>query len=484
MSAIVRNEFRLIRTSWLAAIIAAVVPIWITGRYYFTDWTRRFIQDDGVFDRTLMVLVIAAVLVSVATFGSEVSCGTFASLLSQPRARWEIWQTKIMVLFVAIITIALANYVSAWGWLSVVRYVHGASFVQGLGFLDSIWRDYERALVPLMIIAFVSGLWATIWLRQMATSLWVALAVPLVLYEICDAMVSPWMGVNPVGIEFVVALGMTAMAYVPAAYFVGRWMFMRAEVKQSQAQAEAFSISLLPSLARPVSHWRALFIKEIRLQQSAFVIAGGVLFLHLVSVVLPKYLPHPSPALRNASSVVWAIWLLLPPLVGGVAIAEERRCGTLDGFLCLPVKRNAAFVVKLIVVFGLAIFLGVILPYLVLTFCGDTEFLRGGNYPWSIVMVTLVLTALGLYASSLANSLLHALGCGVVAGFVILPFWFWAVGNPKWMPIIGSFVYLMVLTYHNSKQTRVTTSLYVVNCLHVIGAVVLAGAIGSCFSYF
>ncbi len=484
MNPIFRNEFRMILPAWVAGMIAATVPVWIFGINFFNNWNYRFSEDNAVFNFSLIVLGIAAVLVSVSSFGTELNCGTFASLLSQPRARWEIWQTKIIVLLAALVSMALANYLSGWGWISAVRSAQTITNDWRMSFVDHLWRSHEALLAPMMAMAFASGLCTTIWLRQTTSALWVALAVPFILCEISDALVS--LKTGPYAqYEVVLALGLTALVYTPAAYFAGRWMFMRAEVKQSQLQAEPLSLSVLPSLPSRVSCWRALFIKEIRLQQGVIIIAVGVLVLHLFAIALPMYLPHSSYTIRNVSEAAWVIWLLLPILVGGIAIAEERRSGTLGEALCLPVQWKMAFAVKFIVVFGLGIFFGAVMPSLVEGVRpGGGNFLHGKDYPWELGTGVLVLTGMGFYASSLANSVLHALGCGVLAGFTILPFVAWVLVRDDLFIPTGLFACFMFMAYRNSKQTRATRTFYLFNMLQATSAVALAGVIGWCFSEF
>ena len=46
---------------------------------------------------------------------------------------------------------------------------------------------------------------------------------------------------------------------------------------------------------------------------------------------------------------------MMPLLIGCEAVAEERRLGTLEGQLCLPVKRRTQFAVKVVVVVALSI---------------------------------------------------------------------------------------------------------------------------------
>ena len=58
------------------------------------------------------------------------------------------------------------------------------------------------------------------------------------------------------------------------------------------------------------------------------------------------------------------LWLVMPVLVGCAAVAEERKLGTLESQLCLPVKRRTQFAIKFFVALFLSVLLGAILPLL------------------------------------------------------------------------------------------------------------------------
>ena len=60
----------------------------------------------------------------------------------------------------------------------------------------------------------------------------------------------------------------------------------------------------------------------------------------------------------------WMLWLVMPVLVGCAAVAEERKLGTLESQLCLPVKRRTQFAIKFFVALFLSVFLGAMMPLL------------------------------------------------------------------------------------------------------------------------
>jgi hypothetical protein len=109
----------------------------------------------------------------------------------------------------------------------------------------------------------------------------------------------------------------------------------------------------------------ALFIKEFQLHQSQYLIAGLLVLLHLGVTTIRKLRDFPVNSVpRFILENFWALWLVIPLLVGCAAVAEERKTGTFEGQLCLPVKRRTQFGVKLCVVLSLAILLGTIMPWL------------------------------------------------------------------------------------------------------------------------
>ncbi len=58
------------------------------------------------------------------------------------------------------------------------------------------------------------------------------------------------------------------------------------------------------------------------------------------------------------------LWLVMPVVVGSMAVAEERRLGVMEGQLCLPVSRRVQFVIKGVFTLFLGIFLGGVMPML------------------------------------------------------------------------------------------------------------------------
>ena len=222
----------------------------------------------------------------------------------------------------------------------------------------------------------------------------------------------------------------------------------------------------------------ALFVKELRLQQGTLQIALGLVILHLAALMAMK---HTREWLSQELRVTWMIWLVVPLVIGSVSIADERRSRTLESALCLPVGRVRQFAVKLLVVFGLGLFLGAIMPWSLETLRrkGDSDdvmplifFLIGAT----------TITAIGYYASSLSESLLQSIGAAI--GFCVLfPFVFRYIVEDRlasifwWEVWIGFILLCLWLSYANFKHLRITRRHWLGNGGILILAAIIAARI-------
>jgi len=239
-------------------------------------------------------------------------------------------------------------------------------------------------------------------------------------------------------------------------------------------------LSFLPAFATPrrPAPVAALLVKELRLQDGTLVVAAVLVLLHLAALATPLYFTSwgaKYPFIENT----WMLWCLAPLLVGCSSIAEERRGRTLEGSLCLPVGRMRQFVVKLLVAFGVGIFLGAVMPWLL-------EQLRYGEnpglfptaergLPW-LLLTAGVITAIGFYASSLTGTLLQALATAIGVWLLsclalallfhnfdymhdsgdrvapsLVAAWSWLIATLS-LPIAA----ILFLSYANFKQLRIT----------------------------
>src|ERR1039458_2120441 len=93
--------------------------------------------------------------------------------------------------------------------------------------------------------------------------------------------------------------------------------------------------------------------------------AAGLLVLHIGVIVLRKYHHFAKDSVGEVlTAIFWMLWLVVAPVIGSMAVAEERRLGVMEGQLCLPVSRRVQFVIKGFLTLFLGIFLGGVMPML------------------------------------------------------------------------------------------------------------------------
>jgi hypothetical protein len=165
MNVALRKEIRLLMPAWIVALLAATLPIWLLG------------FDVGPVEQISFILFTGgALLLSVSSFGTEMSFGTFPSLLAQPQPRVATWRLKIGVLAAAHALIVVACCLSWWLRAQATLFDSWGAMVS---------RESVQTILLLMALAFAGGLWTTLLFRQMAVAFWFAILVPLVLYAAC-----------------------------------------------------------------------------------------------------------------------------------------------------------------------------------------------------------------------------------------------------------------------------------------------------------
>ena len=447
MNPVLRKEIRLLLPAWVAAVAAAMIPVWLWG------------AEDVVTENVSLVFFAAgALLLALSSFGLEMSLGTFSSLLAQPRPRVRIWQVKIGLLALALASVVVAGGYSWFCWqLQVPSFPH-------IGTKGPLSSEHMSYLILLSVMAFVGGLWTTLLLRQIAAAFWFAVVVPWVFLGFAAPTVEniavDW------GDTFKLAfLAFFTLGYGTVGFCVARWLFIHAQDKQAQEATDRGAFSFLPAFPTPSQPLPALLVKELRLQQGSLLIAVVLLLLHLVAVAVSNNYPG-SPYNGAILNHVWMMWILVPLIAGCSAIAEERRIRTLDGALCLPFSRPGQFAVKLLVVFGLGLFLGAVMPWVL-----EAMRLTGHDSPnlGGLVIAAIIAASIGCYASSLTGALLPAVGLSVG---LFLAF-FVAAASSFGRKIFGGdfyacwlaalFAAFCVLSYYNFKHIRIAWRQWVRN---------------------
>jgi len=171
--------------------------------------------------------------------------------------------------------------------------------------------------------------------------------------------------------------------------------------------------------------WR-LVTKELHLQQMSLVVAG-VLVVGWIAMVTSRQLVI--EAMDDAFSVgTFLFGFLLALLIGSLASAEERRLGTLEWQVILPVATSTQWAVKVATAVGLAIVIALGLPALLgsitLAMYPGMGTGSGPDVARLEVVVPIILFTTGsLYVSSLCATgiqalLISAAALPVVALFV------------------------------------------------------------------
>src|SRR3984885_1474341 len=390
MNALIKKEIRLLLPAWIAAMLLVTAIPFSLNFFNQTPYNPDFVP---------IPFGLGILFLSLASFGQEFSHKTFSILLSQPIPRNRIWLVKIAILATAYASVLLTLFIC----YKIYFYLRP---IYNIPFPVDILTIYG-------LVIFSGGLWATLLLRQMTGAFWFAILVPaflmLVLFEFSEHF--HWsQHTDNYGIT-------TIFLFYPIAGFLWAWkMFLRAQDTQWTGGEISFSwrrkISDRETISSQPRHWlSALIRKEIQLHQVSLAIAALILVLHLMSVVLRKI--HSDFVNRDMEFILeffWALWLLMPLLIGCSAVAEERRLGIVESQFSLPVSRRAQLFFKFTVALILSLILGGAMPFII-------ERTRDFNQ-W-IFIVAAVIFFISFYASSLARTTLQAIGLAIVTASVI-----------------------------------------------------------------
>lgn len=425
-----RKELRLLFPAWCAALLLVALPF---------HWRPALAN--------IAAYVFALLLLGVTPFGREFSCRTFPLLLAQPTSRDLLWRCKKRALDAATLSV----------WL-----VFWVSFSSAHGF--SVWVGAGSAVAALAIVS--TGMWATLLFRQTMPAFCFSLLVPAalgpVIWQMVEAGVPAW----------VVAIGLPLLAgYGIAASWFARWLFLHAQ--DLEAWRTDLSLSFFrgeqsagfpePGQRRPGLHpFRNLAGKEIHLHQ-VNLISGVFLFLMLGLAAVLFAGTQGKEGFAGVQIAFGLACLFMPVLAGSVAIAEERKLGTLEAQQGLPVSRIRQFFLKLGAAYGVAFLLALALPLFVsaaVAWIAEASLIEGDAMRWIKFLggYAVAAGAVALYASSLSRSTLGALiltlvglfaafflGLGLHAIWRGFPLMMW-VGVP-----VGVFV-LLLLSFRNFRE--------------------------------
>ncbi len=397
-----RKELASLAPAWIAALVLAVLPALAFPRWHFNVWLALF--------------ALGALLLAVEAFGKEFSSGTFDLLLAQPVPRRRVWNDKMMAL-----ALTAASLLVGFLYTTLWRLAH-------LPFGHVTTGTVVAVTLVVLACAMAGGLAATLLFQHVAAGFWFAILAPGALLGITNGIRESFFPESSWPLWLVMGL------YSIVALWVARNQFGRAQVTGWASR----ELSLPDWLSRSRSQARAkrparsavvsLLFKELHLQQINFLIAGFLTLLFVVQIA-GRWLAGGSSASIWTNGLVGFLFLflLMPFLVGAVTVAEERRLGVLGQQLSLPIHGKTKWRLKTLVVTSTSLLLGIVLPGLLAMLVRRilpmswTPFLE--RLPaWKAVLgFWAIATVLGLYASSLARNLMHALSWPVL---LLVP---WAV---------------------------------------------------------
>ena len=196
------------------------------------------------------------------------------------------------------------------------------------------------------VAIFAGGLFATLLLRQVAAAFWFTVFVPLAMGTVLESLGTPGWLVNCA----------TLAAYAVSLHLSERGgCFIEAQEVGWTGGTIALPGWRSEDVARPGNRSRrplsALVRKEIQIQQVGLAGMAGLFLLHLGAVLWRKHGGRSlNDTLKTGLDVFGGTWFLVPLLIGGTSVAEERKLGTMQANLTLPVSRKVQFTVKLLTV--------------------------------------------------------------------------------------------------------------------------------------
>jgi ABC-type transport system involved in multi-copper enzyme maturation permease subunit len=448
--------------AFMGAMTLAVLPAWLLP-----------MQNSGQFVGWLYLFGV--MMLGVSSFGREIGLKTVPFMLAQPLDRSRVWWTKI-----AVLGISTALVFGAW-------CVSLALSPQELYLRDLGVNSSEGVAVLALVVTVLTsgGVWMTLLLRQMAAAFWLANLIPVVLSIAIKAIGgADWM--------VFAALGL----YAVTAFFSARWQFLHLQDTGWSGGVLTLSRTKVvqeTSLVRECVPWRALFRKELKLQEFTLAGIAALFVLHLGAIALRRSGGHAfGETTRLALEAFGMVWIVVPFVAGSQSVAEERQYGTLDGLLCLPVSRRAQFCIKL----GFVLVLGGLVSASLL--CGAEAIgsamgagtgndVVGNIFEFAhVVVVFLALSLLGFYASTLTRSVAQSLAAGAVVGgayfligsFARQPFGEDAFGVRLWPAAAGPMlaVTALWLSYGNFKWAFETGRRWRWNFLVLTAVVIVASA--------
>jgi hypothetical protein len=383
---VIAKEIRALLPVWAAAVAALIASALVRDLYRFG----------------IPAYFVAAATLGAMSVGHEYSHRTLSLMLTLPVSRRRVLLTKLLVLaaFLLLFAALAAWFLPQWGEASLFR-------------TTVVWLPFFAALfvAPYLTIITRSPVGGAVFTIGLAGMLMVA---------------GEWIGVKKYGYSsevdaFRVAFVWSAEVVLCAASALLMW---RTFTSLEAVEGPGPGIDLAPrtavtstSLTRR-SVTRLLIEKELRIQQLSLGIAVIFVVVYIAFFIRTRGFVQQNDGAALLSLLFASVSAIV---IGAVASAEERHLRTLDAQLLLPMRASRQWLVKVAVVLGLTLLLGVVLPT-ILAALFPPEHIRWARdlrptAAASTVLALMALATLSLYVSTLCSSGLWALLLSLPAAF-------------------------------------------------------------------
>ena len=407
LSPALSKEIRALLPLWGASIVA------MAAAFVWRDAGRYLLPGPNV---AVFAYVVGSLAIGAQSVGQEYTYRTLPMLLSQPVDRRRVYLLKFIVSAVMLLTLAA---------------LAGATFAK-VSRLES--ARFALVVLPVLCGLFLTPLLTMICRSTLAGMIFGISAMALTWFV---TLAIAWFGfgIEPDAAEHLI-LGRWTLGVIvlcPLAGVLGWRRFTGLEAAETASPALHLPRWLKSAQgARLHSPLRALTVKEVHLQQMAFVVAGLYVIGWAISVLLRPYIASLATFPVGAVMLLYCMGLAI--MIGALASAEERQHGTLDWQLLQPTPAWQQWMVKIGVTLALALLFGVGLPLLLiqLTPHASVPAIRmSGN----LAVLIVLLTASSAYISSLCSSGVRAMVLSLPIGMAVAYFVQMANGALRWVTL-------------------------------------------------
>ena len=490
MNALVKKEIRLLMPSFLIGVTLTF------ANCFFKKNEIGF----NVLASVVSIVACSAIAVFTAlnSFGAEISAGTFSLLLAQPVSRERIWRTKAWLL-------AAALFIGGILWCTILYFRFEVfHHPKVLGHFSDILLGTWLFL----LVIYSGALWTVLLLRQMAAAFWFTLLTPVAILGLITGL---WPEKYSDACEPAV-IGVM-LIYSGAGIWFARRLFLRAQdvawtggvisLPEWKLFAARSENAVSTRNRKPIL---ALLKKEFQLHYVTFIGMGGLFLLHFGVVALRHAHQNPQDYfwknMDEGLGFFGVLWLMAPLLIGCASVAEERKFGTMESQLCLPVSSRVQFAIKFFftlffggllsfALFCLAETIGVVMGVKNLFFVSGESF---GQSAVGILMAFVALPVMAFFASTLTRNILHALAAAIATtvGFgIIMTAANIVAGHPTvvfgvmlWQGLLVDYIAIPALlaafvwlAYRNFKSLHENRRLWRRNILVLTAAVVFSATL-------